>query len=143
MSGIFIYEDKNEFLSKLQELMNKGVRPEDISVTMPYHVEEAGRILKSRPSLLKYFPLTGAVLGFLAGFGLTIFTALDWPIMTGGKPVVSMPAYLIIAFEMTILFGALAAFLGFLLLAGLPDVRMIISLEENGGKFTVLLKNEK
>lgn len=143
MSGIFIYENKKEFLSKLQELVNEGVSPEDISVTMPYHVEEADRILKSRPSVLKYFPLIGAIFGFLAGLGLTVFTSLDWPIMTGGKPVVSIPAYLIIAFEMTILFGALAAFLGFLLLARLPDVRMIISPEENDGKFVILLIRSK
>lgn len=140
MSRLFMCEDKKEFLNRLRDLTNEGVKAEDISVSMPYHLDEVDRILKSRPSILKYFPLTGAVFGFLAGFGLTIFTALDWPMMTGGKPIVSMPAYLIIAFEMTILFGALAAFLGFLLLARLPDVKMIISPEENDGKFVIIVK---
>jgi hypothetical protein len=39
----------------------------------------------------------------------------DWPIVVGGKPVGSIPPYVIIMFEMTILFGALSTILGILL----------------------------
>jgi hypothetical protein len=38
----------------------------------------------------------------------------------GGRPLYSWPAYIIITFELTILFGALSAVLGLLALCGLP-----------------------
>ncbi|MBI1845403.1 MAG: DUF3341 domain-containing protein [Candidatus Rokubacteria bacterium] len=43
--------------------------------------------------------------------------------MTGGKPVVSIPPFVIIAFELTILFGGLATVLGVVTLGRLPRLR--------------------
>ena len=40
--------------------------------------------------------------------------------MTSGKPIVSIPPFVIIAFELTILFGGLATLLGMLVNARLP-----------------------
>jgi len=34
-------------------------------------------------------------------------TALSWPLITGGKPIVAVPQFLVIFFEMTVLVGAL------------------------------------
>src|SRR2546422_8232024 len=36
----------------------------------------------------------------------------DWPIVVGGKPIGSIPPYVVIMFEMTVLFGALSTILG-------------------------------
>ena len=36
----------------------------------------------------------------------------DWPLVLGGKPIGSVPPYVVIMFEMTILFGALSTILG-------------------------------
>jgi molybdopterin-containing oxidoreductase family membrane subunit len=36
----------------------------------------------------------------------------DWPIVVGGKPIGAIPPYVVIIFEMTILFGALSTILG-------------------------------
>ena len=72
----------------------------------------------------------------------TIYTVLSWPLMVGGKPIVSIPAFVIIAFELTILFGALATLTGFLILAGLPSPKGIAGPEDYGNRF-VLLVSEK
>jgi len=32
----------------------------------------------------------------------------DWPVVVGGKPIASIPPYVVIAFELTILLGALS-----------------------------------
>jgi molybdopterin-containing oxidoreductase family membrane subunit len=48
---------------------------------------------------------------------------LDWPIITGGKAIVSLPPFVVIAFELTILFAALMTVAGFLLSSGLPRLR--------------------
>ena len=39
---------------------------------------------------------------------------------TGGRPIISFPPFLIITYEMTILFGVLVTLLGFHVVSGLP-----------------------
>lgn len=46
----------------------------------------------------------------MAGFALTILTSLDLPLIVGGKPVVSIPPSVIIAFELAVLVGGSANF---------------------------------
>ena len=66
--------------------------------------------------------LIGGLLGCATGFLFPIYTVLDWPLITGGKPLISIPPFVVIAFELTILFGALGGMASFLWLAGLPRV---------------------
>lgn len=47
-----------------------------------------------------------------------------YPLITGGKPIVSMPTFIVIAFELTILFGALGTLLGLLVIARSPRLRI-------------------
>ena len=73
-----------------------------------------------RVSPVRLFTLIGALLGCAAGFALPAYTVSAWPLVTGGKPLLSIPPSVVIAFELTILFGAIFGMLGFLLLARLP-----------------------
>jgi hypothetical protein len=45
---------------------------------------------------------------------------VNYPVIVGGKPPHSWPAFIPITFEMTILFGGISAVLGMLALNGLP-----------------------
>ena len=74
MTQEFLFEDKIEFLNKLQELVKRGVAQRDIMVMSPYPVEEADEILHSPPSRLRFFTLIGAITGLIVGFA---FTMLD------------------------------------------------------------------
>ncbi|HWP37450.1 MAG TPA: quinol:electron acceptor oxidoreductase subunit ActD, partial [Gemmatimonadales bacterium] len=42
----------------------------------------------------------------------TLWMSYDYPIVVGGKPLGSIPPYVVIAFELTILLGALATIVG-------------------------------
>lgn len=66
--------------------------------------------------------VAGALLGIAFGLALTIWTSRAYPLVTGGMPIVSMPPYLVIAFELAILGAALGGSLGFLRAARLPDL---------------------
>ncbi len=68
----------------------------------PEIVEALGR----PRSRLDAITLTGALAGTLVGFALCIGTSLAWPLVTGGKPIVSIPPFVIIAFEVAVLIGA-------------------------------------
>lgn len=120
----------------------KGLREagfEEITAYSPFpehHLEEA---LGYDQSPVRVFTLVGGLTGAAAGFGFTTFTSVDWPMVTGGKPIVSIPAYVVIAFEMTILFGALATVIGLFILAKLPHTKPLVVYdpEFSAGRFGV------
>jgi hypothetical protein len=80
------------------------------------------RALHVTRSPVRLFVLIGGLLGCATGFIFPIYTVLDWPLITGGKPLLSIPPFVVIAFELTILFATLAGVAGFLLLSRLPRV---------------------
>ena len=142
MDKTFHFENSADFLDRLRELVDKGVDPKKIRVKMPYYLPEAEEIIDRKPGLLRFFALFGALGGFVGGLGFTIFTVIDWPLITGGKPVVSLPPFLIIAYLMTILFGSLCTFAGFLLLSRLPSVDAILGEEEFENFFIIQVEKE-
>jgi len=86
----------------------------------PFMTHELDRALERRTSRVRLFVLVGGLVGLVSGFALTIWTAGRWNLIVGGKPIVALPAFFVIAFELTLLFGALAALAGMLVLSRLP-----------------------
>lgn len=87
----------------------------------PFPIEELSDILHLHENKLPLIVLIGGIVGGLAGYLLQYFiTVIYFPINIGGRPLHSWPSYIIVTFELTILFGCLAAFLGLLALCGLP-----------------------
>ena len=142
MKNQFVFEEKQQFLQQLEKLVKEGVAPKDITFYTPYPVHEAEEILRIKTSPLRYFTLIGALSGLLFGLFFTIWTSLDWPIIRGGKPILAFPPFVIIAFELTVLFGGVISFIGYLLLAKLPSVKRIVQPEEYGNQFIIHLQNE-
>ncbi len=136
------FEDEHEFLEKLKELVDQGTPTEHLDVITPVPVPVTEKILKMKRSPLRFFTLAGALTGLSAGFALTIFTVFDWPIITGGKPLVSLPPFVIIAFALTILLGSLASFAGFLILGRMPSLKKIQDPIEHNNLFIILLEDE-
>ena len=136
-----IFEDREQFLEALRRLVREGVPGERIRVITPFGVPEVEEILPGKRSKVRYFALIGAAGGTVTGLAFTILTSLSWPLVIGGKPIVSLPPFIIIAFALTILFGALSTFAGFLLLSRLPSLRGIRSEEEYGNAFVILIED--
>ena len=106
----------------------QGIR--SIAVYSPVPVDEIEEALTGHGlplSQVRLFTLVGALTGTAAGFALTIWTSLKWDLITGGKPVVSIPPFVVIAFELTILFGGLCTLLGAprAAAADLPDLAAV------------------
>lgn len=93
------------------------------AVMSPIPLEGADEVLGEKKSVIKRFTLFGAILGGLAGFTLAAGTAVLYLHPTGGRPIIPFPPFLVITYEMTILFGILATVIGFLISARLPAIR--------------------
>src|SRR5262249_39396694 len=94
----------------------------DLTVYMPVPVHAIEDVLeRDRPvSKVRLFTLIGGLLGTISGFLLTMWSSMVWGLVVGGKDPVSVPPYVVIAFELTILFGGVATLIGMVMLARLP-----------------------
>lgn len=119
------YDYLDSTVEAIEGLRKAGFR--DIRVNSPYpeHLIEAAMGYGQSP--VRVFTLVGVLTGAATGFALTAWTSLDWPLIVGGKPQLGMPAYVVIAFELAMLFGALATVIGLLINARLPDTRSNIA----------------
>ncbi len=87
----------------------------------PYPIEEVWEAIGHHKSKLPGIVLAGGIIGCLAGFGLQYWSsAIEYPLNIGGRPLASWIAFIVPAFETTILFAAFAAVLGMFALNGLP-----------------------
>ena len=121
--GIFQHVDTAS--RAIKDLRARGVR--GITAYSPVPLDEFEEALTGHGlprSPVRLFTLVGALTGTASGFALTIWTALKWNLITGGKPVVSIPPFVVIAFELTILLGGLCTLLGLLVTSRLPSLRM-------------------
>ena len=87
----------------------------------PYPVEEAAEAIGFHTNRVPLLTLIGGLMGLAAMFSLeTWVSVIAYPLNIGGRPLYSWPAFIVVCFEMTVLFGGLAAAFGMLLMNGLP-----------------------
>lgn len=96
-------------------LKARGFRDLTVYTASPNHeIEDA---LNEPVSWVRLFTLIGGLTGVTAGFAMTIWMSRDWPLLVGGKPIAAIPPYVVIAFELTILYGSLCTVAGMLILS--------------------------
>jgi ActD protein len=87
----------------------------------PFPVEGLAEELGFRRTSVPLVALVGGILGATGGYFLQYFLNVrDYPINVGGRPLHSVPMFMIVTFELTILVAALFAVLGMLALNRLP-----------------------
>jgi len=113
--GVFAFVDDAE--KAIAALRERGYLPIFFSPTTIPSVEDR---LMPQDSRVKWFTLTGALLGILSAVVLTTWVSVSWPLIFSGKPVVSIPPYGVIYFELMVLFGAILNLIGLLWTARIP-----------------------
>jgi hypothetical protein len=134
------YEYLDSTVDAIEGLKKAGFK--GIKAFAPYpehHIEDA---LGYDQSPVRVFTLVGGLTGTATGFAFTTWTSMDWPLIVGGKPIVSIPAYVVIAFEMTVLFGALATVIGLFILSRLPNLKpaVVYDPEFTAGRYGVYVE---
>lgn len=112
------YADQHELLAAVRRARAEGYTAMEAYAPMP--VEEVAHAIGHK-NRLPLIVLVGGALGAVAGFALQYWASVHaYPINVGGRPLNSWPAFIVVTFELAILFAALAAVLGMLALNGLP-----------------------
>lgn len=113
------FTEIKDLLSATKKLVDSGYRR--IETFTPFPIKELDDILPASSNPIPALMFVGGLVGAITGYGIQYYTAvIDFPILVGGKPMHSWPAFVPVTFELMVLFSAIAGFLGALWSNGLP-----------------------
>ena len=113
------FDSATELVAAAHRTRDAGYKKMD--AYSPFPVEGLAEAVGFHHDEVPLVVLAGGLLGCLAGYGMQYWiSAVSYPVNVGGKPYHSWPAFIIVTFEMTILFAGISAVLGMLALNGLP-----------------------
>lgn len=113
------FETPGELVRAAREARDRGYWK--VEAYSPFPIEELNHALRLPRNKLPLIVLAAGVVGGIVGY-LLQYWATTWyyPLNIAGRPLHSWPMYIVITFEVTVLFAALGAFLGALALCGFP-----------------------
>ena len=114
---VSVFDRPQDVVAVITKLKGRGFN--DLETYSPAPFEEIDDAMDPKPSRVRIFTLIGGLVGVVTGFFIQIWMSLDWPIKIAGKPFASIPPYVIIGFELTILFGGLLTLVGLLVVGRL------------------------
>ena len=115
-----IYQQPDDVAEGVTRLRQAGFTDNDFDVLSgtPYPEGTFGERIAAHKLFI--FPLIGAICGFSVGLLITAGTQLSYPMVTGGKPILSIPPMLIIMYEGTMLGAIIFTVIGVIFESRLP-----------------------
>jgi hypothetical protein len=113
-----LYDDEGDLLHAVKAAKKAHLDIMDVFTPFPVHgLDPALGLAESRLHIAGFiYGMTGTLTAF--GFMTWVFTR-DWPIIFGGKPYWSVPAFIPVTFELTVLFAAIGMVVTFYTICGL------------------------
>jgi hypothetical protein len=113
------FDSAQELVAAAHKTHAEGYRKMDAYSPFPIEgLAEAIGFHKNRVSLVV---LIGGLIGLITAYSLQYWVAvITYPTNIGGRPYHSWPSFIIVTFELTILFGGISSAVGMLALNGLP-----------------------
>ncbi len=88
----------------------------------PVPIEELNDIIHRKRTVLPKLVLAAGIAGMATGFALQYWASvIEYPMNVGGRPMASWTTFIVPSYELTILFAALTAAIGMVVLSGLPQ----------------------
>jgi len=133
-----LYNDEEDLLRAVKQANSDHLEIMDVYTPFPVHGLDP--LLGLSESRLHIAGFVYGMLGTLTAFlGMTWIFTKDWPIIFGGKPHWSFPAFVPIIFELTVLFAAIGMTVTFYIVNGLGPgvVNPTIDLRITDDKFCI------
>ncbi len=113
------FETPGDLVRAAREVRDRGYQK--VEAYSPFPIEELSHALRLPRNKLPLIALAGGVVGGILGYLLQYWASVwYYPLNIAGRPLHSWPMYIVITFEVTVLFAALGAFFGALALCGFP-----------------------
>ena len=151
LSGKFlvgVYDDDEVLLHAIPKIRKEGVKIKEVYTPFPIHgLDHALGHPRTKIGIAAFlYGLTGC----LCALTLTIWTmGFDWPMIIGGKDFISIPNYIPVTFELTVLFTAFGMVITFIVTNGLKptsepqifdrrstDNKFVMAIELGGNKMS-------
>ena len=115
------FNTPSELVFATEQARHEGYRR--MECYTPYPVEEAAEVLHFHQTRVPLVCLLGGLMGVTTAFLMeTWISVYSYPLNIAGRPLFSWPAFIIPAYEWTILFAGLSTAFGMLALNGLPQL---------------------
>ena len=114
------FDDAERLLEAARKLQAAGYRR--FETYSPFPIEGLAEAEGFKEGKIALATLIGGALGAATGYGLQVYANLDFPIDIGGRPLVPPPAFVLITFEVMVLFAVTACILAMLILNRLPKL---------------------
>jgi hypothetical protein len=115
-----IFETPAQIMTAVTTLREEGVEHMDAMVPFPVHGLDKALGCKFSP--VPWITLAGGLTGCTIALLLQWWTAaVDYPLVISGKPLFSLPAFIPVTFELTVLLSAFGAFFGMWVTNKLPQ----------------------
>lgn len=123
--GLFAdFEQAFEVVAGIRKYEVPGITVDDVRIKSPIEHPEIEDVLGERPTNITKWAFGGGLFGLVFGFLFLAGAQANFTVQPqGGKPVITIPSNLVLAYEMLILFGVLATFAGFIIGARLMRKR--------------------
>lgn len=125
------FDSTGAVMAAADRVRAEGYRWWDVCTPFPVHGMDKAMGIK--PTILPILVFGGGFTGAMLALALQIFTnatsislwlpfqwVTGYPFLISGKPLISLPAFIPVMFELTVLFAALTAVFGMFLMNGLP-----------------------
>jgi hypothetical protein len=113
-----VFDDEEAVLNGIRKVRESGVKIHEVYSPFPVHgIDEALGLKRTRLPIAAFlFGLTGTTLALTMQIWMLGF---DWPMIIGGKNFVSLPPFIPVTFELTVLLSALGMVGTFIIVSGL------------------------
>ena len=141
LTGVVGYfKAPGELLAAAEKIKQAGYKFFDAYTPFPIHGLDQAAGLKR--SFLPWVTFVAGATGAIGGFGLQYWTsAVDWPLIVGGKPFNSWPAFVPVMFETTVLLAALSTVGAMFIANGLPNLsKKSFDPEITNNKFAMMIE---
>jgi hypothetical protein len=123
-----VYAHIDGLLGGITALRKAGEKEFQVFSPTPHHA--ITHALGAAPSPVRAFTLAGGLIGLAVGWGITIGPLGNFSLQVGGKPLVSIPPFGVVAYICTILFGAVATLIGMIVHTRLPQISLVEGYDE-------------
>lgn len=110
------FDQAFEVIAGIRRYQVPGLTVDDVTLKSPIEHPEIEDVLGERPTDIPKFAFWGGLVGLVFGFFFIAGAQANFLVQPqGGKPVITIPSNVVLAYEMMILFGVLATLAGFII----------------------------